>query len=189
MEKSLQDDVMKVLLVTTWNNRLYQEYGHRFQSTYNWEFPYVVYNEDGTMFDSIPDLKKFVDRNHHRDPKNFLTDGVRFSYKVYAYTHAIENVSSNVDGLICIDADSVFYKSIDVDWIKKHIHKDDVFASNVDSIPQGRIPGPEEVANVVVFLCSDLSSHITGTNPTIGAIQRTTAHYQRSPWETRQSIT
>ena len=33
--------------------------------------------------------------------------------------------------------------------------KDDVFENNLRSIPQGRIPGPEEVANVVVFLCSD----------------------------------
>ena len=30
----------------------------------------------------------------------------------------------DLDGIIGIDADSVFYKKIDEDWIKKHIHRD-----------------------------------------------------------------
>jgi len=117
--------VMKIQTVTSWNNKLYKEYAHRFEKTYNWPFDLIVYNEDKDMFDKIPDLKKFIERNKHREVESFKKDGVRFSYKVYAYTHAIENASSDVDGLICIDADSVFYKSIDINWIKKHIHKDD----------------------------------------------------------------
>jgi hypothetical protein len=116
---------MKIQTVTSWNNKLYKEYAHRFEKTYNWPFDLIVYNEDKDMFDKIPDLKKFIERNKHREVESFKKDGVRFSYKVYAYTHAIENASSDVDGLICIDADSVFYKSIDINWIKKHIHKDD----------------------------------------------------------------
>ena len=88
----------------------------------------MVYNEDVHI---LPDLKEFVNRNKHRQPysdykvkgKAFLTDGVRFSYKVYAYTHAI--MTQEVDGLICIDADSVFHKKIDEEWIAKHIHRDD----------------------------------------------------------------
>ena len=122
---------MKIKTVTTWNNKLYKEYAHRFKETYNWPFPLKVYNEDECMMKAIPDLKEFVERNKHRQPysdykvkgKEFLTDGVRFSYKVYAYTHAM--MTENVDGLICIDADSVFYKMIDEEWIQKHIHRDD----------------------------------------------------------------
>ena len=122
---------MKIKTVTTWNNKLYEEYAHRFKETYNWPFPLKVYNEDECMMKAIPDLKEFVERNKHRQPysdykvkgKEFLTDGVRFSYKVYAYTHAM--MTENVDGLICIDADSVFYKMIDEEWIQKHIHRDD----------------------------------------------------------------
>jgi len=83
------------------------------------------------MMKAIPELKEFVERNKDRQPysdykvkgKEFLTDGVRFSYKVYAYTHALMN--ENVDGLICIDADSVFYKKIDEEWVKKHLHRDE----------------------------------------------------------------
>ena len=119
---------MKLLSVTTYNNKLYKEYAHRFESTYNWDFPYTVYNEDEGMMDTIPDCKAFVERNKNRfDNKDFIKDywqdGVRFCYKVYAYTHAIMNYQ-DLDGIIGIDADSVFYKKIDEDWIKKHIHRD-----------------------------------------------------------------
>ena len=119
-------------VITTWNNNLYEAYAHRFKKTYNWPFEVIVYNEDESI---LPDLKKFVDRNKHRQPisdfkeksLDFITDGVRFSYKVYAYTHAL--MTQEVDGLICIDADSVFHKPIDEEWIKKHIHKDDCMMS------------------------------------------------------------
>ena len=37
---------MKLITITTWNNRLYKEYAHRFEATYNWSWPYTVYNED-----------------------------------------------------------------------------------------------------------------------------------------------
>lgn len=113
---------MKIQVVTTWNNRLYKKYAYRFDQTYNWPFDLTVYNEDEDMYDKIPDLKKFIERTKDRE-------NTRFSYKVYAYVHAILNCASDVDGLIGIDADSVFYKSIDVDWIKEHIHKDDCMMS------------------------------------------------------------
>ena len=119
---------MKLLSVTTYNNKLYQEYAHRFESTYNWDFPYTVYNEDDGMMDAIPECKEFVERNKNRFQgkdfiKDYWQDGVRFCYKVYAYTHAIMQFQ-DLDGIIGIDADSVFYKKIDADWIKKHVHRD-----------------------------------------------------------------
>ena len=128
MEESLWNDNMKIIAVTTYNNKLYKEYAHRFEKTYNWDFPYTVYNEDDGMLEAIPECKAFVERNKHRFEgkdfvKDYWQDGVRFCYKVYAYTHAILN--EDADGLICIDADSVFYKKIDAEWVKKHIHRDD----------------------------------------------------------------
>ncbi len=38
----------------------------------------------------------------------------------------------------------------------------EILAANVASIPQGRVPGPEEVADVVAFLASEASRHVTG---------------------------
>ncbi|MEM7091912.1 MAG: SDR family NAD(P)-dependent oxidoreductase [Actinomycetota bacterium] len=41
---------------------------------------------------------------------------------------------------------------------------DDVRDANLASIPQGRIPGPDEVADLIVFLLSDRSRHVTGAD-------------------------
>jgi len=38
-----------------------------------------------------------------------------------------------------------------------------VHAANIESIPQGRIPSPDEIADLIAFLASDASRHITGT--------------------------
>ena len=124
---------MKIKTVTTYNRKLYEEYAKRFVQSYNWPFDLKVYVEEDdfwhptinykNIFKEVPECKNFVERNKVRPSDNFLVDGVRFCYKVYAYTHAILN--ENCDALICIDADSVFYKSIDEDWIKKYIHRDD----------------------------------------------------------------
>ena len=51
---------MKILAVTTYNNKLYKEYAHRFESTYNWDFPYTVYNEDDGMLEAIPECKRLL---------------------------------------------------------------------------------------------------------------------------------
>jgi|SRR6056300_336359 len=119
---------MKILVVTSYNKNLYNEYAHRFKSTYNWPFDLLVYNEDEDFYTKVPELKKFIDRNKDKvindKLKDFWKDGVRFCYKVYAYTDAIIKNSKNYDGIIGIDADSVFYKPIDEEWVKKHIHRD-----------------------------------------------------------------
>ena len=41
---------------------------------------------------------------------------------------------------------------------------DEVFARNLASIPEGRIPEPSEVADLTLFLCSDAARHIHGAN-------------------------
>ena len=44
---------------------------------------------------------------------------------------------------------------------------DEVRAANLATIPEGRIPGPEEVAELVAFLADDRSRHINGANLSI----------------------
>ena len=39
---------------------------------------------------------------------------------------------------------------------------DEVFASNIAGIPEGRIPLPDEIAKSMLYLASDASSHVTG---------------------------
>jgi hypothetical protein len=132
---------MKILTVTTYNRKLYDEYAKRFLETYNWPFDLKIYVEEDdfwhprvtykNIFKEVPDCKEFVNRNKHRmeqtDYKEksnaYVKDGVRFCYKVYAYTHSILN--EDYDGIIGIDADSIFYKPIDEQWIKNKIHRDD----------------------------------------------------------------
>jgi len=115
---------MKILVVTTYNNKLFEEYAHRFKKTYNWPFDLKIHNEDEKLFEEIPNCKNFVERNKNRIVKTYVHDGVKFCYKIYSYTHEILK-SNDYDGLIGIDADSVFYKPIDEEFIKTHIHKDD----------------------------------------------------------------
>ena len=114
---------MNIKVITTYNNKLYDMYAHRFFITYNWPFEIVKYNEDENLFKLVPECKAFVDRNKHRTFSGFKWDGVRFCYKVYSFTHAILN--EKADGLICMDADSVFHKPIDIEFVKKHLHKQD----------------------------------------------------------------
>jgi hypothetical protein len=120
-------------VVTTFNNRLYKEYAHRFLNSYKWDFPLYIYTEDNSqgldLFKEVPSAKEFVERNSNRAFKSFHHDAVRFSYKVYAYTDFILNKSESFDGVICIDSDSVFYRSCDQAWLEEHIHRDDCMMS------------------------------------------------------------
>ena len=130
---------MNIGVVTTLNKKLYKQYGHKFFETYNWPFDLIVYSEDmldipnhrivvRSTFDEVPSCEQFVNRNKDKpvvdNPDGFLQDAVRFCYKVYAYTDQIIN-NEDYDGIICIDADSVFYKPIDVEWLTQNIHKSD----------------------------------------------------------------
>lgn len=116
----------RTLVVTAWNNKLYEEYAHIFEETYNWDLDYIVYNEDEDLFDLCPDLKEFVDKHKTRHKvRDYSKDAVRFSYKVFAYCHAISTYTEDYDGIVWIDADSKFYKPIDQAWLNKHIIRRD----------------------------------------------------------------
>jgi hypothetical protein len=120
----------KILVITSFNKKLYEEYAHRFVESYNWPYDLKIYteelfniNKDYEMLILNDDCKNFVERNKDKKFKDYITDGVRFSYKVYSITQA--GINSNCDILIWVDADSVFYKPLTIDFIKTNLYKED----------------------------------------------------------------
>lgn len=137
---------MKIAVVTSLNKRLYEEYGHQFYDTYNWDFDLFTYTEDAdwvapkgktvSLITDVPQCRDFVERNKHRDPasvvkkntkgqrlKIFRFDAVRFCYKVYAHTDLV--LRGGYDGVIFVDADSVFHKPIDASWVEENLYRKD----------------------------------------------------------------
>lgn len=122
---------MKVLVITSFNEKIYNDYAHRFLSTYNWPFDLIIYTElkfkiENKKFELIEleqESKNFVERNKYRPVKDFFVDGVRFSYKVYSVIQA--SLKKEYDILIWVDADSVFYKPLTLDFIKTNLYKED----------------------------------------------------------------
>ncbi len=77
--------------------------------------------------------------------------------KAMALDHAAEGIRINA---LCPGA-------VDTPMLVSAHHKtgrspEEVLSSNIASIPQGRIPKPDEIAAAMVFLASDASAHITG---------------------------
>lgn len=62
---------------------------------------------------------------------------------------------------ICIN--SVCPGVIETELTKQVLKEEDI-ESIIKQIPKGRLGTPEEVANLVYFLCSDLNTYITGQN-------------------------
>ncbi len=78
--------------------------------------------------------------------------------RAMALDHATDNIRVNAVCPGAVDTPML---------VAGHEHaeaKDGTFERNIVGIPQGRIPGANEIAHVVAFLCDDLSAHITGTN-------------------------
>ena len=120
----------KIIVITSFNGKLYKEYAHRFIETYNWPFDLKIYTEklfdikkDYEVIELKDDCKNFVERNKNKTFKDYTRDGVRFSYKVYSIIQA--GINSDYDILIWVDADSVFYKPLTLDFIKTNLYKKD----------------------------------------------------------------
>ena len=73
--------------------------------------------------------------------------------RVVAMEYAGDNIRCNC---ICPGA-------IDTPLLQRSLTRSRVFAERrVAAIPMGRLGRPEEMANVVLFLASDLASYVTG---------------------------
>ena len=145
---------MKIAIVTTFNQKLYDYYAHRFMKTYNWPFDLYVYHEgwypkqDNVFFRDIhetnPEVKEFIKRNRHRninstDPNdhskiipgtNYRNDAIRFCYKVFAKTHLM--LDCDYDYVFWADADIVFKKPITEKEVIEKFLPNDVAISFID---------------------------------------------------------
>ena len=145
---------MKIAVVTTFNQKLYDYYAHRFMNTYNWPFDLYVYHEgwhpkqDKVFFRDIhktnPEVKEFIERNRHRninstDPNdhskiipgtNYKNDAIRFCYKVFAKTHLM--LECDYDYVFWADADIVFKKPITEKEVIEKLLPEDCSISYID---------------------------------------------------------
>ena len=133
---------MKIAIVTSFNEKLYDYYAHRFLKTYNWPFDLHIYHEGWTPEDfplrhniqytniyagkNGNELRKFkakmsgynVDSVLPDQPHkiihgtNYKKDGIRFAYKVFAKTDLMLSGKTNYDYVFWVDADMIFKKTI-----------------------------------------------------------------------------
>ncbi len=127
-----------ILCITTFNNKLYNKYAHKFIDTYNFPFDLIVYSEEDMSFLKnkvkynltvvnstiiIPEMNDFIKKNTERnkiDVQNmkYKGDGIRFCYKVFCVTHA-GLLFTNYKYLIWLDSDIVFTNPLTDDIIEK----------------------------------------------------------------------
>jgi len=80
------------------------------------------------------------------------------------------NYAASKAGIVCLTKSFAKYaapyninvNSISPGFINTEMTKD--FGYNPDTVPLGRIGTPEEVSDVILFLCSDAARYITGAN-------------------------
>ncbi len=77
--------------------------------------------------------------------------------KSMALDHATEGIRVNA---LCPGA--VDTPMLISEHAKSGLTRDEVLALNLGSIPEGRIPQPDEIASSMVYLASEMSSHVTG---------------------------
>lgn len=139
----------KVLCITTFNKKLYNKYSFGFMRSFKLPFDLVIYSEGNLKFlkerykfdfkiiDSnvkIPELGEFINKNKDRNVEDvkeagFYKDGIRFCYKVFCVTHCGINISDKYKYLIWLDADIIFKKKFDLEYIEKHFFEKDSMMS------------------------------------------------------------
>tara|TARA_Y100001938_G_scaffold84862_1_gene116512 strand:- start:2118 stop:2903 length:786 start_codon:yes stop_codon:yes gene_type:complete len=161
----------RIAVVTSFNNKLFDEYAKRTIATYSWPFPLYIYSEDfdgsrlmemesltsktikvRNIFELDPECRKFVDRNSYRNVDNYIYDGVRFCYKPLSLSHFILN-ECKYDIVIWCDADFV--------WTRKKITEEFVFNSLTGEDIMISYFGRNFMHSECGFLVFNLSNNIT----------------------------
>jgi hypothetical protein len=168
------------LIITSMNERLYLEYGHRFFDTFDRRLELIVYHEDYS--DSagdkppyipewaghihtptvVPELYRWTTAHKDRPTNSYKTDAVRFSHKVWAMWHAVMAYSGWTEaysGIIWMDADTTFK----------------------------RMPTPKELVNYLDR--ADITLYDRPEHPETGCIWFSTRHKEINAWNSTYECT
>lgn len=133
----------KILYVTSFNKKLYEEYGKDFIKTFNFEGDLILFSEEnlnfihdenqinynlliGNLFEVDKGFLKFVQRNKERNivdaAKGFRYNTIRFSYKVFSLINAFKYMKNKkYEYMVWLDGDMVFKKKLNYEFVKNKL--------------------------------------------------------------------
>lgn len=128
----------KILYVTSFNKKLYDVYGKKFLSTFNFEGDLILFSEDdmnfvtkdikikynlfiGNLFGFDKSFFKFCKRNEKRNIQDaalgFRFNAIRFSYKVFSLINAYKYFKNDkYELMIWLDGDMIFKKELNSEY-------------------------------------------------------------------------
>lgn len=112
------------LVITALNNRLYREYGHRFLDTFPQTLDLLIWSETHlpVAHRSLP-YRDFYLKHRDKHITSYKHDAVRFHWKPQAVYYTLQqDYITQYDSLLWIDADTIFLKEINDEWIQQHLH-------------------------------------------------------------------
>ena len=118
------------LVITALNNRLYREYGHRFLDTFPQTLDLLIWSETHlpVAHRSLP-YRDFYLKHRDKHITSYKHDAVRFHWKPQAVYYTLQqDYISNYDSLLWIDADTIFLKEINDEWIQQHLHTEGIMS-------------------------------------------------------------
>ena len=114
----------QTLVITALNDELYKQYGHKFIDTFPSTLDLQIWSETHLPIPhrSLP-YRDFYLKHRTRHITSYKYDAVRFHWKPQAVYYTLQqDYIKNYDSLLWIDADTVFLKEINDEWIKQHLH-------------------------------------------------------------------
>lgn len=140
-----------ILYVTSFNKKLYNDYGKDFLKTFNFEGDLVLFSEEdmnfihkelnikynliiGNLFNIDKDFLSFYNRNKERNIKDaeigFRFNAIRFSYKVFSLINAYKYFKNEkYDLMVWLDGDMIFKKVLKNDYIVNKLTDNDTLLS------------------------------------------------------------
>ena len=135
------------LIITSMNEQLYNQYGHRFFETFDRRLELMVYHEDYSDSDGdkppyipdwaghchtptlMPEAYRWCDQHQDKPVASYRQDAVRFSHKVWAMWLAVTQYTkwtNSYAGIIWWDADIVFKSMPEPQALVRYLDRADI---------------------------------------------------------------